>query len=300
MESTGTEVPGYPAHACRRRVHRGWLPVSSIRALALSALLLATIALESPGVQALPGHGDSAPMFGTRDAVLLAGLLAIHAALLPFDGDLRNEMQRVRGGATHALARTVEPMGRSSLWLQASAGTFVFGKVLREPRVADLGLHLFLSVALSNTVTRGLKGLSGRSRPNAVHPASSDFRVLSSDPHTWTLFAGWGDASRRSYPSNHAATAFAVAAVLSEELGGAVTWLAYPIAGVVAWSRLHDDVHWASDVTLGAVVGIFSARLVVRSRRQEDSVLERWFWFETDPTDRAVRLGVQVPVGGGR
>ncbi len=239
-------------------------------------------------------------MFGTRDAVLLAGLLAIHAALLPFDGDLRNEMQRARGGATHALARTVEPMGRSSLWLQASAGTFVFGKVLREPRVADLGLHLFLSVALANTVTGGLKGLSGRSRPNAVHPASSDFRALSSDPHTWTLFAGWGDASRRSYPSNHAATAFAVAAVLSEELGGAVTWLAYPIAGVVAWSRLHDDVHWASDVTLGAVVGIFSARLVVRSRRQEDSVLERWFWFETDPTDRAVRLGVQVPVGGGR
>lgn len=279
----------------RRRLRRARFRIVSIRALTLSALLLAAVAPESPGLQALPGHDDSGPIFGTRDAVLLAGLVALHAVFLPFDADLRDDVGRMRGGATHAVAGIVEPMGRSSLWFQASAGTFVLGKALGEPRVADLGLHLFLSIALSNTVTGGLKGLSGRSRPGAFHRPGADSHGLYSDPHAWALLAGWEDASRRSYPSNHAATAFTVAVVLSEELGGATPWLAYPIASLVAWSRLNDDAHWASDVTLGAAVGILSARLVVRSlHRQEGGGLERWLLFETDPVDRAARLGIQI------
>ncbi len=298
MGGSGAKVPGYSVRGSQHR--RAGFRIGSIGALALSALLLATVATESAGVQALPGQEASAPIFGTRDAVLLAGLVALHAALLPFDADLRDDVGRMRGGATHAVAGTVEPMGRSSLWFQASAGTFVLGKALGEPRVADLGLHLFLSIALSNTVTGGLKGLSGRSRPDALHGPGADAHGLYSDPHEWTLLAGWEDASRRSYPSNHAATAFTVAAVLSEELGGATPWLAYPIAGLVAWSRLNDDAHWASDVTLGAAVGIFSARLVVRSLHQEGGGLERWLHLETDPDDRAARVGIRFPVNGVR
>ncbi len=251
-------------------------------------------------MQTLPTGSDPAPIFGTRDALLLAGLVALHAALIPFDGDVRREVRRMDGGATQALARTVEPIGSSSIWFQTSASAFVVGKVLGERKVADLGLHLFLSIALSNTVTGGLKGLSGRSRPNALHSVGEDLHIRYHDPHAWRLLAGWGDADRRSYPSNHAATAFAVATVLSEELGGATPWLAYPIASVVAWSRLRDDAHWASDVTLGAVVGIFSARLVVRSFHRQQLGPERWILFETDPLDRAARFGVKLPFSGKR
>lgn len=298
MATTGTDVPVYSVHVCRRRVRRGSLAVRWLRALALSALLLATVAPESPAVQAPPIQDDAAPIFGTGDAVLLAGLVALHAALIPFDADLRREVQRWDGGAPHALARTVEPLGGSALWFQASAAAFVVGKVAGKGKVADLGLHLFLSIALTNTVTGGLKGVSGRSRPNAVHTVGEDSNVRYHDPHEWTLLAGWGDPDRRSYPSNHAATAFAVATVLTEELGGVTPWFAYPIAGLVAWSRLHDDAHWASDVTLGAAVGIFSARLVVRSLHQQTGVLERRLRLEADPAYGAFHLGVNLPVGG--
>lgn len=289
MGSTRTEVGG----GARFRA-------SSVRALAVSALLLATLAPESPAAQTLPTWGERAPIFGTRDALLLGGLVALHAVLIPFDGDVRREVRRMDGGATQTLARAVGPIGSSSLWFQGSAGAFVVGKVLGQRRVADLGLHVFLSIALSNTVTGGLKGLSGRSRPNAAHTVGEDTDMYYHDPHAWRLLAGWGDADRRSYPSNHSATAFAVATVLSEELGGATPWLAYPIAGVVAWSRLRDDAHWASDVTLGAAVGIFSARLVVRSFHRQNLGPERWVLFETDPLDRAVRFGARLPVGGRR
>ncbi len=273
---------------------------ASFRALVVSALLLATLAPAASAVQTQAMWGEPAPIFGTRDAVLLAGLVALHAALIPFDGDLRREVREMDGAAADALARTVEPIGGSSYWLQGSAGAFVVGKVFGANRVADLGLHAFLSIALSNTVTGGLKGLSGRSRPNAALTVDEGTDLFHHDPHAWRLLGGWGEADRRSYPSNHATTAFAVATVLSEELGGVTPWLAYPIAGLVAWSRLHDDAHWASDVTLGAAVGIFSARLVVRSFHRQNPGPERWLLLETDPLDRAFRFGARVSMGGTR
>jgi membrane-associated phospholipid phosphatase len=36
----------------------------------------------------------------------------------------------------------------------------------------------------------------------------------------------------------------------------------YTVATGVAWSRLNDNVHWLSDVTAGALVGITSAKLM--------------------------------------
>jgi membrane-associated phospholipid phosphatase len=72
-------------------------------------------------------------------------------------------------------------------------------------------------------------------------------------------------ASLAVLPSDHAVTAFAVAGTLCEELRRPwVTGLAYGTAGLVGWSRIHENRHWASDVVAGALVGAFAARLTVR------------------------------------
>ncbi|NIW36263.1 MAG: phosphatase PAP2 family protein [Gemmatimonadetes bacterium] len=236
---------------------------------------------------------DPGALFDTGDAVVLLGLVALHAAFLPVDGEVHGGIQDMRSGATDALAAVVEPMGRSALWFEASATSYVIGKILGEERVADVGLHLFLSLGLSNAISVGLKDLSGRARPcwgDGLDP----------DPNSWSLYGGASDAGRRSYPSNHATSAFTVAAVLSEELGGATPWIAYPVAGLVAWSRVHDNAHWASDVTLGAAVGIFSARLMVRHGHSVLGGLEESLLVESDADGESVRLGLQLELGGGR
>ena len=58
----------------------------------------------------------------------------------------------------------------------------------------------------------------------------------------------------RSFPSGHAASAFAFASGVAAEApvpGGLLTVL----AALVAYSRVHTGVHYPSDVVAGAVIG---------------------------------------------
>jgi membrane-associated phospholipid phosphatase len=57
-----------------------------------------------------------------------------------------------------------------------------------------------------------------------------------------------------SFPSGHAASAFAFATVVGHELPPAALplWL---LATAVAYSRVHTGVHYAGDVVVGALIG---------------------------------------------
>lgn len=68
-----------------------------------------------------------------------------------------------------------------------------------------------------------------------------------------------------SFPSGHTAAAFAFATAASVEvpvLAPAVV----PIAGAVAYSRVHTGVHYPSDVAAGLAIGIGSGLLAARAR----------------------------------
>ena len=75
-----------------------------------------------------------------------------------------------------------------------------------------------------------------------------------------------------SFPSGHSAAAFAFATGACEELPVLAPVLV-PLAGTVAYSRVHTGVHYPSDVAAGAAIGIGSGVLAaclprwVRQRR---------------------------------
>lgn len=71
----------------------------------------------------------------------------------------------------------------------------------------------------------------------------------------------------RSFPSGHAASAFAFAT------GVAATQppLALPLralAGVVAYSRVHTGVHFPGDVVIGSLLGVSLAQVTIRAGKR--------------------------------
>ena len=128
---------------------------------------------------------------------------------------------------------------RSKLWLVTAAALAALGGE-RGRRAASTGL---LAIALASAVTNlGLKPLAGRRRP----VGSNGHQVPDSRRVRRPVSA--------SFPSGHAASAFAFASAAGEAAPAA--WLPLHLAAaLVGYSRVHTGVHYPSDVGVGAVVG---------------------------------------------
>lgn len=99
--------------------------------------------------------------------------------------------------------------------------------------------------ASSLLVEGPLKAIFRRRRP--FHKVV-EVVVIGTKPSNW------------SFPSGHAATAFAGAHLLGREVPS-LRWLLYGIAAIVAGSRVYLGVHYPSDVVIGSTVGLLLSRL---------------------------------------
>ena len=126
----------------------------------------------------------------------------------------------------------------SKLWGAAAAALAVAGRRQGRRAAAD-GLA---SIALtSSIVNAGLKPLWRRRRPDRVAHAVPLARQVAMPVST-------------SFPSGHAASAFAFAAGVTHELPTVGIPL-HAAAAVVAYSRVHTGVHYPLDVIAGSVMG---------------------------------------------
>jgi membrane-associated phospholipid phosphatase len=105
-----------------------------------------------------------------------------------------------------------------------------------------------MAVLNATLLTEGLKFVTGRKRPN-----QSD-RSLS--------FHGPGRGFS-SFPSGHASAAFAVAEVLGHRYPK-YRFPLYLVAGAIGLGRVNAGRHFPSDVFVGAAIGIYHGRLVLR------------------------------------
>lgn len=66
-------------------------------------------------------------------------------------------------------------------------------------------------------------------------------------------------AANTSFYSNHASNNFAVATFMSLFMP-VLSWLFFPIAFIIGYSRIYNGVHFPSDVIIGALLGIIWGR----------------------------------------
>ena len=165
-------------------------------------------------------------------------------------GDWREELRRLDVGVYAAIAATPTPQldrvfrrvsraaDHSKLWLASAAVLAAAGGRQGRRAAVDGVASVAMTSAVVNLV---LKPLGARRRPD---------RELHDVPVTRQVAM----PRSTSFPSGHAASAFAFATGVAADLPAAGIPLS-AAAAVVAYSRVHTGVHYPGDAIAGSLLG---------------------------------------------
>jgi len=164
---------------------------------------------------------------------LLAGGAATASGFL-----VDHEVARAAADPTHWFGATIEDATQPVILGAAAGGLLLVSRAVDAPRVRAVTYDMVVAFAVNEGYTAIVKEVVGRTRPNGE--------------------------DRRSFPSGHSSTAFALAAVAERHLGWKGGVPAYAVASAIALSRLQRHQHYVSDVLAGGTLGYIVGRTVVR------------------------------------
>jgi hypothetical protein len=169
----------------------------------------------------------------------LAGGGAVALLVHPNDNKINRRLEG--SGAAETFFKPGKVIGQTEVLVGAGAAAYLIGRAKGNNRLQHLGMDEMEAQLLAGAIVLGLKESVRRERP---------------------IRNDGTQAKGFSFPSGHAAATFAGATVLQQHLGYKAGLPTYLIASYVAMSRLHDNVHKASDVVMGATVGVIVGRSV--------------------------------------
>ena len=216
------------------------------------------------------------PVFVPKDLVFAGAFVLGTAISWPIDRLVAERLQRPwsQGNRllsnTAAVVRTIAYPGAFMI----GGGLYAAGKLGGNERMADIGLHGTEALLIGAGVATVIKYAAGRQRPF----------VNIEQPHNFQLRRGFEGEQYRSFPSGHTVAGFAAAAaVVTEtrrwwpEAQWAIAPAMYGGAALVGISRIYNNKHWASDVMMGAAIGSFAGRKIVRYHHSHPgNKLDKW------------------------
>lgn len=224
-------------------------------------------AADSWAIATAPLHWDGA------DWTRFGGVVVLVGGLMLADKSIDREAQQNRSRFTNRVSDATTSLGGA--WASnLGVGYLVAGYVARNWDLRETGREVLEAGLLSHLLDKWvLKRAFGRERPfesdgeTRFHPGSS----------------------HDSFPSGHATQAFSLASVVAMRAKGwVVPTIAYTAATLVAFDRVNDRVHFASDVAAGAVLGTAIGRFIVARHRAAQA-----------PTQKPATDIQIVPIRGG-
>ena len=168
-------------------------------------------------------------------ALVLAAGGGAAAIAHTWDDDFARELE-----VSPRLNSALEPgtrYGAFAVVLGASFAVYGAGRLTGHSKVAVVGADLVRGQIVSQLWAQALKFTVQRERPD--------------------------QSNNVSFPSGHAAGAFAAATIVTSHYGWKAAIPAYILATYVAAARVHDNKHYLSDVTFGAAMGIAGGRTIM-------------------------------------
>jgi len=196
------------------------------------------------GVISSPGKWNKKDVFGFT-AVIGGGLL-----LYVLDEDIHQWILENREESTENVSRFISDFGHGLFIGGLALSLYTLGEIVDNYSFRKTGLLCLESWLTAGILALSLKTILGRARPYAGK-GSMVFNPFHSG------------SENHSFPSGHAVSAFAAAAVFADQTDMLfLDILSYSLAGAVALSRVYNDQHWTSDIFIGAALGYFIGKKI--------------------------------------
>jgi hypothetical protein len=217
--------------------------------------------------------------FSGKDWATTGVVIGGTALSMLLDDEIRST---VRENHTHAMDNITKAgryYGEVVPAVSLSAGIYATGLIFKERSVSLTGRLLAESLLYAGTINVLLKVLFSRSRPYN-NKGNMDFGNYKFDNDYYSL------------PSGHTTVAFTVSTVLAERINNIYATIGlYGLAALTAYQRIYDDKHWFSDTILGAALGIFISRAVVKLN-EEDPYEDKGPDLTLIPSEHGIALGI--------
>ncbi len=158
----------------------------------------------------------------------------------------------------------------------ALAGIAGYGLIFKDRKLVNTTLLATQAYVTGGIVTTFIKFIAGETRPSYYTPSEiASPRFLG--PFAKAERDANGKKTYSSFPSGHSTVAFAVAAVFASEYKDkpAIPIIAYSIASLIGISRVTENVHWTTDVVVGAALGYLTGKNVVNNYHRYVKAKER-------------------------
>lgn len=254
-------------------------PASTVRDKAVNVLPVNDAPVSGLPASGLPvnkirAHGENVPerdrqQFRRMSLTLLTiGLVAILASVLIMNWD-PSLSQSIRIGKIPGDVRKAIEL--SEAFAHGTGVAAILAALLLATRGPRSGLWgIALLTATSGGLANVLKALVTRARPYTL---DEDLAKSATDITGWQFLgtSGFWDASHRSFPSGHTATAWALALGLSLLYPRAML-LFFALATLATYQRLYSGAHYPSDTLAGFAVACITGAMMLAVPRFQRAV----------------------------
>lgn len=191
--------------------------------------------------------------FSDSEKSMMLKTLGVVGVMMAFDKPLMDFVQDNKNDTMTTITDFTNLFGEKAGLLPVVGASMAIGLVFKNDQFKRAAVRSVGAVLIGQLATQLLKSLSSRARP----------REGKGPYHFDGVNFG---RNNTSFSSGHSAGAWSVMTVFATEFKDTkiVPIAAYSLAALTSFARVYKNAHWFSDVTLGALIGWVSGKIMYR------------------------------------
>ena len=191
-----------------------------------------------------------------KDWTVFGGVAAATTLALVYDDEIFNYIDKTfTNSQSNTISQYTDIFGEELFIVPSIAVTYAIGAIDKNQRLKNMSLATLQSFIFAEVASAGIKVMTCRMRPLEVNESMSQ---------SW--LGPFATFESTSFVSGHATRAFALATTVAG-FYPEKKWLgivSYSLATATSLGRVISKEHWTSDVIVGAALGYFIGRGVVK------------------------------------